>query len=175
MRHSSFLCSLVLVAASLLAGCRSRENPRVIVRDPSAAPETLGPGDLRIYNVDSSVDLVLAGDHISAGLSERVVNDVRNQSARDAQSDSGLGGAIASIVHTTIAHAIGTRMQYPVADVRDVHYANGDLVFDWKDGHSRDLFMNGRKDGSMRDKGFGEADAQRFIQAVRLRKKELGN
>ena len=64
---------------------------RVQTEVPST--DALAPGDMRIYNVDSSVDLILQGDRILAGLSPKTVAKVKDELARSASEDtSGLGG-----------------------------------------------------------------------------------
>lgn len=173
MRHSH-PAPLLLLAISLVAGCRRRDDARYVVRDASARPDSLGPGDVRIYNTDSSVDLVLVGDRITAGLSDRVVAEVRRKTDSANVSDSGIGGAIATLVTKTVASAIGTRVEFALDDLNDVRYERGRLVFDWKHGRSNDLFANSRINGGRTDNSFRAVDAVRFVQAVRERKRELG-
>lgn len=172
MRLTRPAVALLLVALAF-TGCRRHD--RDVVRASTTRPDSLGPGDLRIYNEDSTVDMVLVGDHVSAGLSDRVVADVRRKTESASTTDSGLGGAIASIVNRTVSSAIGTRVEIPLSQVKDVRYDHGALMFDWKDGRKRELFTNTRANGERTDKAFSEADAQRFIDAVRARKRELGN
>lgn len=165
---------LLLVAGSLVVGCRHRDDTRFVMRDASARTDSLGPGDMRIYNADSSVDLVLVGDRITAGLSERVLADVRRSTDSSASTDSGLGGAIATLVKKTVATALSTRVAFPLADLNDVRYDGRRLVFDWKRGRSNDLFSASRVNGRRTDDSFRAPDAERFVEAVRERKRELG-
>ena len=52
---------------------RTTEKTHMRVRTEAAVLDSLAPGDLRIYNVDSTVDLVLKGDEIGrASCRERV-------------------------------------------------------------------------------------------------------
>jgi hypothetical protein len=76
-------------------------------------------------------------------------------------------------VKSTVASAIGTRVEYPLADVDSIHYANGGLVFTWKDGKRHNLFEHANVNGKDADKTFSEADVDRFIAAVTTRKKQL--
>lgn len=163
----------LLVATICIAACGHRDDTRFVVRDASARPDSLGPGDLRIFNEDSSVDLVLVGDRITTGLSQKVVSDVRNKTDSGV-TDSGLAGAFEKLVTRTVASAIGTRVEFPLDDLNDVRYEDGRLVFDWKHGRSSNLFASSRVNGRRTDKSFRADDAERFVAAVRARKRELG-
>ena len=67
---------LVVVAIVVVLAWIQRKSPvrgdfRVQAEPPAA--EALGPGDLRIYNQDSSVNLILQGSNVLAGLSPKTV------------------------------------------------------------------------------------------------------
>jgi hypothetical protein len=144
------------------------------VSELATPPDSLGPGDLRIYNADSTVDLILFGDKISAGLSPQMVAKVRRDLDTSKHADSGLGGSIAKLVKTTVSGAIGTHAVYNLADVRDIRYESGKLVFDWKHGGHQTMFSNTNINDHKADNSFSKADAERFIAAVNARKTELG-
>lgn len=135
-------------------------------------PDSLGPGDLRIYNEDSTVDLLLIGDKIAAGLSPKTVAQVRTEMDSDAKSDTGLGGSIASLVKKSVAGAIGTHAEFPISDLRDVRYDNGRLVFEWKNGGHHNMFDATRVNGKKASDTFRQEDAQRFIDAVHARQQQ---
>src|SRR5215475_4500715 len=46
--------------------------------EAQAPPDSLGPDDMRVYNADSSVDVVLRGDKIYAGLSPKTVAKIKS-------------------------------------------------------------------------------------------------
>lgn len=137
-------------------------------------PDTLGPGDLRIYNADSTLDIVLIGDKIAAGLSPKMIAKVQRDMDSSKTSDSGLGGSIAKLVTSTVASKIGMHAEFPLKDVKDVRYEGGHLVFDWKTGTNHTLFRGTNVNGKQADDTFSEAEAQQFIAAVHARQKELG-
>ncbi len=139
-----------------------------------AAPDSLGPGDLMILNADSTVDLTLAGDRIWAGLSPKMVAKVRADLDTTQHADTGLGGSIAKLVKRSVAGAIGTHAVYRLADLRDVRYENGRLIFDWKSGGHDTMFKNTNVNGDRADDSFRKEDAERFIAAVHARQKQLG-
>lgn len=133
-------------------------------------PDSLGPGDVRLFNADSSVDVVLMGDKILAGLSAKTVAQVKS-SLNHAHSDStGLAGMISGIVKSSVAGAIGTHAVFPLAEIKDIQYENGRLRVTWTDGGDHDLFNSTRVNSRKVSDSFNEADAKRFVAAVRARK-----
>ena len=64
----------------------------------------------------STVDVILKGDKIMTGLSDKTVARVRTEMDKSREKDtSGLGGAIASMVKKTVAENIGTHAVFPRA------------------------------------------------------------
>jgi hypothetical protein len=148
---------------------------RMRVETEAPPPDSLGPGDLRIYNTDSAVDIILKGDKILAGLSPKTVGKVRADLGTSAAEDtSGLGASISKIVKTSVAGAIGTHAVWNLSDVRDVRYENGALIFDWTDGGTHEIFSNTHVNKGKVANTFRPEDAQRFVEAVRARKAAAG-
>ncbi|MDE3054476.1 MAG: hypothetical protein KGN74_00740 [Gemmatimonadota bacterium] len=148
---------------------------RLHVSGVSTLPDTLGPGDLRIYNADSTLDVVLIGDKIAAGLSPKMIAKVRSDiDSSKSKHDSGLAGDFARFVTGTVASKIGMHAMFPLKDLKDVHYDGGKLVFDWRTGSDHTLFQTTNINGKKADDTFTEAEAQKLIAAVHARQKELG-
>jgi hypothetical protein len=169
--------ALVIIAIVLVTGYVRRRLPkhRDLHVATAPAPDSLGPGDLRIYNTDSTVDIVLQGDRILAGLSPKMVEQIKAKIDTSTSKDSsGLGASIGNIVKRSVAGAIGTHAAFPLAEVRDLRYVNGQVRFDWTDGRERQIFENTDINGTKASKSFREEDVQRLIAAVRARKAELG-
>src|ERR1043166_7779923 len=81
--------------------------------------DSLGAGDVRIYNADSAVDLVLQGNQVLAGLSPKTVGKVRTELKESTKGDTaGIGGSIANIVKSAVADNIGTHAAFPVAEIK---------------------------------------------------------
>ena len=170
---------LVILAIALVASWFTHRVPtsnkhRVSVQTEVPPPDSLRAGDLRIFNADSSIDVILSGDRILAGLSPKTVGKIRSELDTAGSSDSGLGGSIASLVKKTVAGAIGTHAVYRVSEIRDVRYDNGRLVFEWVDGTDHNLFGDVKVNGDRKGNTFRAEDAERFIDAFRERKKSLG-
>ena len=135
---------------------------------------SLGAGDLRIYNRDSTVDLVLRGSQVLAGLSPMTIAKVQADMAKGSDKEtSGLGGMIASTVKKTVASTIGTHVAYPVANIRDIRFEDGQLLIEHTNGTETRLFGSTKVNGRDAGKLFEETDADRFIEAVRARRREL--
>ena len=166
---------LVLLAIVFVSGYffhkrapSSRHTMRVETEVPP--PGALAPGDLRIYNRDSSVDLILAGNNILAGLSPKTIAKVKDAvNEKTAGETTGFGGSIAQIVKSSVASAIGTHASFPVSEISDIRYENNTIVFDWKNGDKHELFSNTKVDGERVSRTFAREDAERFIEAVKQR------
>lgn len=139
--------------------------------DAEAPPDSLAPGDVRLYNKDSTVDVVLMGDKILAGLSAKTVSKVKGELEQSKAGDtSGLGGMIGQIVKTSVAGAIGTHAVFPLSDIKDIHYVDGRIRVQWADGGNRELFNGTTVNHKKVSNSFDDADAKRFVDAVRARK-----
>jgi hypothetical protein len=133
-------------------------------------PDALAPGDLRIYNRDSTVDLILAGNNILAGLSPKTIAKVKDAvGEKTAGETTGIGGTIAQIVKTSVASAIGTHASFPVNEISDIRYEDNTIVFDWKNGDKHEMFSNTTVQGEKVSHTFPREDAERFIAAVKDR------
>ena len=164
---------LAALAVVLVVGYftrRVRRNEPIHVQREAPATETLAPGDLRIYSADSTVDLVLSGDHILAGLSPKTIAKVKLKLDSSAARDTGgLGGSIGKLVKNSVAGAIGTHASYPLSEIRDIRFDGDQIVVDWKSGKHGELFGNTKVNGENISSSFRPDDAQRFVEAVRAR------
>jgi hypothetical protein len=164
---------LVILACWLvIAWVRRKVSSHNHVRvETQAPPETLGPGDMRIYNADSSVDVVLMGDKILAGLSSRTVAKIKSGLDESRSGDTaGFGGMVSQIVKSSVAGAIGTHAVFPLAEIKDIHYADGKIRVQWTDGSDKELFSGTSVNHQKVSDSFNEAEAKRFVDAVRARK-----
>src|SRR5262245_36316326 len=165
---------LVFLAIFLVAGWVWRRVPHgsnLRVMPAPVADEAMAPGDLRIYNRDSSVDVVLQADRLLAGLSPKTVAKVQEKMKESQVKDtSGIGGLIASTVKQTVANAIGTHVAYPLSEIREIRYEDGQLIIEKVKGGETRLFGDAKVDEREVGKQFSEEDAQRLIDAVKARK-----
>jgi hypothetical protein len=152
-------------------GSRHRSGPRVTAL--GAPPDSLGPGDMRIYNSDSTLDILLVGDQLWAGLSPKTVSRVRAGLDSSSAQDSGVGGGLARLVKQSVAGAIDTHVRFPLADLKDVQYQGNRLVFDWKSGGRQSMLDEIKVNDKRASDTFRQADAERFIAAVHARQQAL--
>ena len=139
------------------------------------AASQLGPGDMQLFNEDSTVDLILQGPHILAGLSPKTVERIRSEIRGAGPDDSsGLAGFIASTVKEQVADKIGTHVRYNVRDIADIRLDGDRLVIEWKSGKEQQLFesvkIDGRRGSANR---FRPDDARRFIELVKARQRQI--
>ena len=171
--------ALLLVCLVVAASCRNHDTDeaKVPMRLSRPADSTnnapLREGDIRITSVDGGVDLALIGDSISGGLSQQTLSKVRHDTDTSAVSGSGFGASIEKMVKGTVQSALGTRVVIALADVKDVRYDGMRLVFDWN-GKPHSGFSHVRMDNKDVLESFSSEDAQRFVIAVRTRKRALG-
>jgi hypothetical protein len=183
----------VLVVMAWIGTRRGDRNDRTEVRihpdvhvdpdvrvDPRAGPattqaiEALAPGDMRIYNQDSSVNLVLRGAEVLAGLSPQMREKITREITQSTTDDAGrFPAAVANVVRSTVASAIGTHAVYPVRDIREIEYRDGQIVLVRNSGRTVELLNNVKTDGEEISRTFAREDALRFVEAVRARKREL--
>ena len=176
------LVPMVMLAALLaVAACR-KENPNP---NPSINPDAnpgrdpgnvgrrdslvLGPGDVKITNSDSSVDMALVGQRIVVRLSDKTMDQVRRETDTTALKDSGIGSSIEKFVKRTVQSTLGQQFEYPLSDVRDARYENGTLILD-VNGREPRLLANTKVGGKKLMESFRPEDAQRFVAAVNARK-----
>ena len=178
----AFQVALIVLAIGLAIGWAKRKAPghrnvQFQVQPPDVT--TLVAGDVEIFNIDTTVSLLLKGDRIYAGLSPKMVAKIRAEITKDDLKDkdtSGLGGAIAKVVKEQVAEKIASRMVYDLKDIRDIEYREPRLVIEWKRGGEQQIFGNIKvsEDGDQRSAGrFRPEDAERFIAAVRERQRAL--
>jgi hypothetical protein len=185
MRHSVFPLA---IGGLLLAGACSRgsdddarsaqsrdenSDTRVTMTRSASSDRALGPGDVRIVTTDGGIDLALIGDSISSGLSPSALAKVREETDTAKVSGGRFAGDIEKMVKGTVQSAVGTRVSFPISAVRDARYENGRIVFDWN-GKSPGVFDNTRINRKSLLESFAPADAERFVDAVRARKRATG-
>jgi hypothetical protein len=171
IRAGLVVLAIVLIGAYI--GHRHSGSSHVRIQTEAPPPDSLGPGDLRIYNADSSVDLILMGDKILGGLSPKTIAKVKGELETSASHDTtGIGASISQIVKKSVAGAIGTHTVFPLSDVRDIRYERDQIVIDWKDGGTHQLFGSTKVNGEKVSDTFRPEDAHRFVDAVRARMRQ---
>lgn len=177
----------VVVVMAWVAGKRSRPNVDIRIESRgegrSAArvstapmPEVgmLAPGDAVIFNQDSSVNLILRGDQLLAGLSPQMREKIQREIVQSTSDETtGFGAAVANVVRTTVASAIGTHAVYSLRDIRMIEVDDGQIVLVQNNGRRVELLGDVKSDDEEISRTFSPEDAQRFVDAVHARMREL--
>ncbi len=172
IRFGLVALAIVVAATWVLRKADIRGGTSVRVEGTAPPIETLAAGDVQVFNEDSTVDVILAGDRLSAGLSPQKLAEVRADLARSSESDTnGIGGSIAQVVKKTVAEKLSIRAVYPLADIRDLRYEDdGRLILEWRNGKETALLAENLRVDNDRDANrFRRDEAERLIAAVRAR------
>ena len=165
------------LALSLAATSCSRpdnDEPRAPARATAAlaARDTglqLAPGDIRIVNTDSSVELALVGSRVMMRLSDKAVGEIKRKTDTMSVAGSGIGASIEKMVKSTVASALTQQVEYPLSDIRDASYEDGEIRLDMT-GERMRIFSQTRINNTPVMKSFRRADAEAFVAAVKARK-----
>jgi hypothetical protein len=133
----------------------------------------LGPGDIRIQNADSTVELALVGERITSGLSPKMLAEIGSKTSTKEDTGGGLGSSISRMVKSAVQTAVAKQVSYPISDIKDVRYEGNRLVFVWKDGKPMDLLEHSNVNGKPVLESFRPQDAEAFVAAFRARKGAL--
>ena len=172
VRLGLILATIVFIFSWI--GGRVSNKVRNLNVQQAPVASALGQGDVQILTTDGNFDVTLSGDKILAGLSDKMVSKVRAEMAKSDGKDSGLGAVIATAVKSSVASAIGTHIAYPLSNLKELRFEDGKLTVVTNDGDTHGL-SGDSKDGNTKEKAvFAKADADRLIEAVNARKKELG-
>ena len=167
---------LLAVAAALsVVACSHRDRDEEAASSPPPGATTVPQDDgrdVRISTTGNEVDLALVGDTITSGLSEQTLAKARRETDASAVQGTGIGASIERMVKSGVQTALGTRVAIPISALNDVRYENGAIVFDWKKKPMS--FVKTSVNGKPIMESFDPADAQRFVNAVRARKRARG-
>lgn len=172
----------VILVLVLAAACGRHDNPNPDVNvEGTPAPGNdgtltradsalvLGPGDVKIANEDSSVDMALIGQKIVVKLSDKTMARVRQETDTANVQGTGLGASIEKMVKRTVASTLNQQMEYPLSEVKDARYENGRIVLERNDGKSAFLANTDINHRKLME-SFRPEDAQRFVAAVNAKK-----
>jgi hypothetical protein len=170
--------AVALVVAAIAVACkdaevrsssdrRDRSDATFAKRDTNRA---LGPGDVRIMNADSSIELAVIRDSIVTGFGPKVMAQIEKGTDTSQVKGDGFAANIEKMVKSTVASALNHEMRYSVADVERVQYTGGKIEMYWKDGSRMKLFENTKQNNKPVSETFSESDAKQFIAAFDAKK-----
>ncbi len=165
---------VVLVLTTFLVGCGGHsddasENASVHISTTHAESAPLKDGDVRIDVQSGGVDLALIGDTISSGLSQTTIATAARETDSSTVKGTGFGASIEKMVKSSVQKGLGTRVGFPISDIKSAAYRDGKISFDFVDGHKK-VFDQAKINNKPLLESFSPADAQRFVDAVNARK-----
>jgi hypothetical protein len=168
----SFIVALG-VTALVACGHKDDNSGTVVIKASSdTAPRAMAAGDVRIVAADSGVDLALLGDTISSGLSEYALAKAKKETNPTDVKGSGFAASLEKTIKSTVQTALGTRVGFPLKDIKSASYTNGRIDFEWT-GPRSTIFDNTKVNKKPLLESFSAADAQRFVDAVNARKRAV--
>jgi hypothetical protein len=164
--------TISLSALTLGAACfdsipdGSGDGPGIANRDSILV---LAENDVRIVSTDRQLELALVGERVLMRMSDDALKRVRQEldTANIAQG-SGAGAWIERRVKSTVQRALDKQFVIPVAAIEDVRFENDEIRIFMRGSESPVAFP-GAIEGKVSAKStFNEADAQKFVTAVRV-------
>jgi hypothetical protein len=174
MRFGRLWIGVVVAAPLVIAACDRTKHGSG--RQPDAtfsARDTnrvLGPGDVRVMNSDSSIEIAVIGDSIVTGFGARVRAEVERNTDSASVSGNGFGASIEKMVKGAVASALNHEIKYPIAEVQDVRLEDGKLQFYAKDGSRMKILEGSHSNNRPISETFATSEAERFIAALHVRK-----
>lgn len=160
-------CALVLLLSS---GTALADDGISISFDSEDSRTELGPrhspreSQIAITTRDRSAVLLLVDDVVAIQLSDDTLARL-DAEKKKAEKD---GNFLEELIVTGVRMAVGKSIEYPVASVRSIDYADGALRLIGTD--RKPVFTNVRVNGTDVMRNFARADVIRFANAVRAAK-----
>jgi hypothetical protein len=169
------LWPVTFAAPLLLSACHDRSSRSdVQVRNAGFAnrdtARVLGPGDIRIVSLDSSIELTLAGDTVMTGLAAKALAKVKAETDTGAVAGTGFSAKLEKMIKSSVQSALSKQLTSPVASVSDVRFDGATLQLLDASGRRMASFGGTGTDSTSHGGKFAPADAQAFIAAFRARK-----
>lgn len=142
----------------------------------SAAPvlSNVRPGEIRILTTNRAAFMSLRDDRLVAGMSDSLLRHIRGEMDRElAQSDAnGVGAAIGKAVVGKVSKLLGSEIEVPVRDIRDIRYERNRIVIAYRNGKPDGILnletIKTDDDRTLLEQ-FSEDDARRLVAAVKAR------
>lgn len=151
-----------------LAACGGSDN-NVDVQFSSKTEEVAeaNAGDVKITSTDGALVLAVISDSVVIQLSDSLRQSVADSVKRETKDAGGVGAIISNAVTAAVSTAMGFKVRVPARNVENLRYENGELHFDVKGGMVNLNTSNEKNSSNANGGRFAEADARRFIDAVK--------
>ncbi len=162
---------LLPLAALIIAGChRSDDRQNSVIGSPLPPANTpMAPGEVRIASGDGTMLLGIARDTVYMRFSDSLQKKLAHDLDTNTNKSDDFGATIERMVKRNVGKLLNRQIAYPVADIQDVRYENGEIKFEYRDKHA--LSFEDIKQGKESVlHSFNAADAGRFVAAVKAAK-----
>jgi len=177
MRFGKTWIGAAIVASLVIVACggtgrdsSSRDHPDGATLSTRDTNRVLGPGDVRVMNTDSSVEIAVIGDSVVTGFGPRVRAELEESTGSSSESGSGFSASIEKIVKKAVSGAFNKELKYPIAEIQDVRLEDGKLEFYRNDGSRMKILDSNHSNNRPIAETFAVSEAERFIAAFHARK-----
>jgi hypothetical protein len=175
MKTASFVLAVLALAAPDAPARACDTSPNVnfsCCDEPTRWAQRYSARDARLAVTTRSGDvtLVLTNEVVAVQLSDRVLRKVKRETRReqDEAEYSVLARAIKTVVLTSVRAVLSHSAECSIADLSDVKYSQGRLVFTTEEGDR--IFENVSVNDTDVMRDFSEADARAFVREFRRSK-----
>lgn len=160
---------LFALALLLVAGVASAESNLSISLSSEDDLATIGPrrdardARIAIRTRDRSTMLLLMNDVVAVQLSDTAMAKI------EAEQEKEDAGFFEELIGAGVRMAIGKSVEYPIASIRNVEYRDG--VLRMVNAKNELVFAELKVNGTDVLRDFSSADAARFVNAFRARKR----
>lgn len=156
--------SVVVAALALplvvVLGCGDR-------RDMDFGGREIGPDVFSIESTDGAVRMGLTEDYVYLTLSDAKREEVRSELRSEAEED-GVAGRVAGFVERAVSRALEFRDLYPVDDVEDIRWEDGEMHMDLRSGRRPALRVGDEPASDL----FDEASVREFRERFHALKRQ---
>jgi len=132
--------------------------------------EEQGPDRFHVLSEDGGVKLGLTDEVVYFSLSDSLQTEIRSEMEQSAERE-GIGGMIGGIVSSTVGRALGFRAKYPIEEIRDIRWQDGELHVEFVEpGRRLDEF---RVEDRPAAEAFREEDVRAFAEEFHRARRDL--
>jgi hypothetical protein len=99
--------------------------------------EDIGPDLHAVESRDGEVKLGLTDRYVYFALSDAALEEARAEVSEDLEGKEGLGGVIGDVVGSAVDKALQMRIKYPIEEIRDIRWEDGEMAILLEDGGRR--------------------------------------
>lgn len=128
--------------------------------------EELGPDRYSVVSDDEAIKMGLTDQHVYFAIADSVRAEAQAEMEREVGNRDGVAGMIGGVVQKAVGKAMSFRARYPVEEIRDIRWENGQMRIEFVDPDRSisDSFQSGDRPIT---EAFSEQDVQAFAEHFR--------